>query len=46
MVRINFINRITAGTLNNAPLELRTVFAESFNTSTLPLACRQIARFQ
>jgi hypothetical protein len=46
MVRINLIKRITAGTLNTAPLELLTVFAESFNTSTLPFACRQIARFQ
>jgi hypothetical protein len=46
MVRINLINRITAGTLNTAPLELLTVFAESFNTSTLPFACKQTARFQ
>jgi hypothetical protein len=46
MVRISFINRITAGTLNIAPLELLTILAESFITSTLPFACRQIARFQ
>jgi hypothetical protein len=45
-VRISLINRITAGTLKIAPLELLTVLAEFFKTSTLPLACKQMARFQ
>jgi hypothetical protein len=43
---MSLIKRMTAGILNTAPLELLTVVAEFFNTSTLPLACRQIARFQ
>jgi hypothetical protein len=40
------INRITAGIINTAPLELFTILAESLTTSTLPFASRQTALFQ
>ena len=46
IVRMSLINRMTAGILNTAPLELITVVVEFFKTSTLPLACRHMARFQ